>query len=137
MLWHYDIYRSLLPKEACISLFPNLINLLGSEFNVVHSYAALAIEKMLSLRERGPPSAVGGPRGHSTLKFTPTDLGSHLQVLLERLFSAFKLPESGENEYLMKAVMRVVGFVGPAIVPLAPACLQVGPGRQGLTPSGE
>lgn len=31
------------------------------------------------------------------------------QPLLEKLFGGFKLPESSENEYLMKAVMRVIG----------------------------
>lgn len=35
-----------------------------------------------------------------------------LQPLLEKLFAAFKFPESGENEYLMRAVMRVIAFVG-------------------------
>lgn len=89
--------RSLLPKETCIALFPCLIALLGSEFNVVHSYAALAIERLLSLKEKG------------RLRFSPSDLSSFLQPLLERLFSGFKLPESSENEYLMKAVMRVIG----------------------------
>ena len=34
------------------------------------------------------------------------------QPLLEKLFGGFKLPESSENEYLMKAVMRVIGWVG-------------------------
>ena len=31
------------------------------------------------------------------------------QPLLANLFGGFKLPESAENEYLMKAVMRVIG----------------------------
>ncbi|KAG1661631.1 hypothetical protein FOA52_002861 [Chlamydomonas sp. UWO 241] len=105
-------FRSLLPKETCLALFPLLIAHLGSEFNVVHSYAALAIERLLSLKEKGQP------------RFSPADLASVLQPLLESLFAGFKLPESAENEYLMKCVMRVIGFVGPAITPVAPTCLQ-------------
>lgn len=105
-------FRSLLPKETCLALFPSIIALLGSEFNVVHSYAALAIERLLSLKEKGH------------LRFSPADLSSCLQPLLDRLFSGFKLPESAENEYLMKAVMRVIGFVGTGIAPVAVVCLQ-------------
>lgn len=105
-------FRSVLPKETCIAIFPNLINLLTSEYNVVHSYAANTIERLLSLKENGRN------------RFAPGDLGSQLQPLLERLFAGFKLPESSENEYLMKCVMRVIGFVGPAIAPVSPICLQ-------------
>ena len=67
----------------------------------MHSYAAVAVERLLSQREPG-----GAPR------FQPAELAPVLQPLLERLFAAFKLPESGENEYLMRAVMRVISFVG-------------------------
>jgi hypothetical protein len=31
-------------------VFPLLVTLLGSEYNVVHSYAAIAIEKLLSVK---------------------------------------------------------------------------------------
>ena len=48
-------------------------------------------------------------------RFTPEELGPYLQPLLEKLFAAFALPESGENEYLMKAVMRCITFVGERI----------------------
>ena len=41
--------------------------------------------------------------------FLPLSL--HAQPLLQNLFGGFKLPESAENEYLMKAVMRVIGWV--------------------------
>lgn len=48
-----------------------------------------------------------------------------LQLLLEKLFAAFKLPDSSENEYVMKCIMRVIMFVGQAIAPVAVPCLQV------------
>jgi exportin-2 (importin alpha re-exporter) len=109
-------FRSQLPKDTQLSLFPALINLLGSQSNVVHSYAAIAIDRLLAMREPGAqPSA---PR------FQPGELAPVLQPLLEKLFAAFKLPESGENEYVMRAVMRVIAFVGKTIAPVAPACLQ-------------
>ncbi|PSC72253.1 Exportin-2 [Micractinium conductrix] len=108
-------FRSQLPKEAELGLFPSLINLLGCEANVVHSYAAIAIDRLLSMRE---PGSASGQR------FQPAELAPLLQPLLEKLFGAFKFPESGENEYLMQAVMRVIAFVGKQIAPVAPACLQ-------------
>lgn len=43
-------------------------------------------------------------------------------MLLERLFAGFSLPDSAENEYLMRAVMRVIGFVGSAIAPVSGVC---------------
>lgn len=44
-------FRSQLSKEAELGMFPALINLLGSESNVVHSYAAIAIDRLLAMKE--------------------------------------------------------------------------------------
>ncbi|KAG2501736.1 hypothetical protein HYH03_000236 [Edaphochlamys debaryana] len=106
-------FRSLLPKDALLAAVPCLVALLGCEYCVVHSYAAIAIERLLALKEPGAGN-----------KFTPADLGPVLAPLLEKLFAGFKLPDSSENEYLMKAVMRVIGFVGPAIGPVSGVCLK-------------
>ena len=54
------------------------------------------------------------------------DVMPHLQPLLENLFGAFKFPDSSENPYLMKCVMRVIEFIGADILPVAQICLQVG-----------
>ncbi|KAL6780583.1 hypothetical protein ACKKBF_B12565 [Auxenochlorella protothecoides x Auxenochlorella symbiontica] len=105
-------FRSQLPKATALATFPHLVNLLASESNVVHSYAAIAVDKLLSQREGG------------ALRFQPQELAGCLQGLLERLFACFALPDSSENEYVMKAVMRVIAFVGPTIAPVAPVCLQ-------------
>ena len=48
-------------------------------------------------------------------RFTPADLQSHLSPMFENLFLAFQKLESGENEYLMKCVMRVITFVGQEV----------------------
>lgn len=48
------------------------------------------------------------------------------QGILQGLFNAFQQPDSAENEYLMRAVMRLISFLGPQIAPVAPMCLQVG-----------
>ena len=49
-------------------------------------------------------------------RFAAQDLTPFLQSLLENLFVVFTLPDSAENEYAMKCVMRVVSFVGPQVL---------------------
>ena len=105
-------FRSQLPREAALDLFPKATALLASSSNVVHSYAATLVDRLLAQRIDGVPA------------FTPEQLAPYLQPLLERLFGVFRLPESGENEYAMKTVMRTVVFVGPAIAPIAPLALR-------------
>lgn len=41
-------FRAHISKQQCLSLFPNLVALLGADANVVHSYAAIAIERLLA-----------------------------------------------------------------------------------------
>lgn len=48
-------------------------------------------------------------------RFQVEDLSPVLEPLLQRLFAAFSISDSAENEYVMKCVMRVVGFVGPKV----------------------
>lgn len=105
-------FRSQLPRAAALDLFPRAAALLGSAHNVVHSYAAILVERLLAMRAGGAPA------------FTPAELGPHLQPMLERLFGALALPESGENEYVMRAVMQLVRFVGRDVAPAAPAALR-------------
>eukprot|EP00892_Ulva_mutabilis_P007604 jgi/Ulvmu1/5215/UM022_0008.1 len=88
-----------------------VIRLLQADNNVVHSYAAIVVEKLLSLRiERQQ-------------LFVPADVSQHLSQLLQLLFAALSKTDSTENEYLIRAVMRVVAFVGPQIIPVAGGCL--------------
>lgn len=87
------------------------MRLLQAENNVVHSYAAIVIEKLLALRIQRQP------------RFVPADVSQHLTQLLQLLFAALGKPDSTENEYLIRAVMRVVAFVGPQIIPVAGGCL--------------
>ncbi|EIE27359.1 Cse1-domain-containing protein [Coccomyxa subellipsoidea C-169] len=106
------ILRGQLPTPVIMAAFGNLVALLGSDSNVVHSYAAIAIERLLASKENGRQ------------RFSVSDLQAQLMPLLNNLFGAFQKPESGENEYLMKTVMRVITFVGPEIAPVAALCLE-------------
>lgn len=106
------VFRSQLPPATLLSLLQPCTALLGSESVVVHSYAATAIERFLALKE-------GGQSKLSVAEVLPLAQG-----ILQGLFSAFQQPDSAENEYLMRAVMRLISFLGPQIAPVAPMCLQ-------------
>lgn len=88
-------------------MLPNIIALMAHESSVVHSYAAHCLERMLMVKDEGKP------------RFAPPDICPFLTQLLTNLFGAFTLGDSAENEYLMKAVMRVIAFVGPEMKPFA------------------
>ncbi|WCJ36132.1 Exportin-2 [Euphorbia peplus] len=92
------VFRSLIPKLLVVQLLPDLVRFLGSESNVVHSYAASCIEKMLLVKDEG-----GRPR------YTSADVAPFFPVLMNKLFNALKFPESEENQYIMKCIMRVLG----------------------------
>eukprot|EP00897_Mesotaenium_endlicherianum_P004221 jgi/Mesen1/3827/ME000207S02837 len=103
-------FRGQIPKAATLELLPRLIAFLGAESNVVHSYAANCIERMLVVRDPG-----GQPR------FAPADLAPFTERILLALFNALQLPDSGENQYVMKCIMRVVSCAD--VRHLAPQCI--------------
>ena len=108
------IFRSQLSKEILLGLFPHCVNMLGSTHNVVHSYSAILVERLLAMKS------------NNTTVFSTAELGPYLQPLLEKLFEALKMPDSSENEYVMKTVMRLVAFVGTSVGPIVvPALTQL------------
>jgi hypothetical protein len=52
---------------------------------------------------------------HGVHVFSPEEVQPVLLPLLTNLFAAFSKPESEENPYLMKCVMRVIVFAGPQV----------------------
>lgn len=48
-------------------------------------------------------------------RFSVADLQAQLEPLLNGLFGAFKMPESGENDKVMKCVLGLITFVGPQV----------------------
>ncbi|XP_050237080.1 exportin-2 [Mercurialis annua] len=92
------VFRSLIPKPLSLQLLAELVRYLGAESNVVHSYAAGCIEKLLLVRDEG-----GRPR------YTSADIAPFILMLMNNLFNALKFPESDENQYIMKCIMRVLG----------------------------
>ncbi|XP_019091483.1 PREDICTED: exportin-2-like [Camelina sativa] len=92
------MFCSQIPKPFGIQLFPELVRFLTAETNVVHSYAAMCIEKFFLVKEEG------GQR-----RYGAGDISPFLSQLMTNLFDAMKFPDSMENHYLMKCIMRVLG----------------------------
>ena len=131
-------FRSLFTREELHALLPMLAALLPCRHFVVHTYAAIAIERILGVRDfveaaaapggaPPPPTPlpvplVGGgavpqvgnggpPRAGALRPRVDADaLGPLVAPVLGALFSHMVAPGYAENEYLMRAVMRVVVF---------------------------
>ncbi|XP_044492917.1 exportin-2-like [Mangifera indica] len=94
----FTMFRNQIPKLHASQLFPDLVRFLGAESNVVHSYAASCIEKLLLVKDEG-----------GRARYNSADITPYLPVLMTNLFNALKFPESEENQYIMKCIMRTLG----------------------------
>lgn len=101
------VFRQLLPKDAFKVIFPLLINLLVSNSRVVQSYAAWCIERWLNVKET--PTQ---PR------YNKDDVKPFITALLTNLFQVLTAPNQKENEYVMKAIMRVTAVLKEEMKPL-------------------
>ena len=91
-------FRGFLSPENCVALLPLLEKFLLHDSFVVHSFAAVTIELILSWKDF--PS--------KTSKISQTALRPHAQKLLGALFGILNNPDSTENEYVMKAIFQVL-----------------------------
>ncbi|GAB4838288.1 hypothetical protein Ancab_027816 [Ancistrocladus abbreviatus] len=94
----FTMFRYQLPKQIAIALLPDVIRFICSESNVVHSYASGCIEKLLLVKDEG-----------SRARYIASDINPFLLPLMTNLFHALKCPDSEENQYIMKCIMRVLG----------------------------
>ncbi|KAK9056120.1 hypothetical protein SSX86_027208 [Deinandra increscens subsp. villosa] len=93
----FTMFRVLIPKQVAMALLGDVVRFLSSDVNVVHSYAASCIEKLLLVKDNGVQS-----------RYTSLDIGPILPVLMTNLFGALEKPESEENQYIMRCIMRVL-----------------------------
>lgn len=117
----FTMFRNQISKPVAIALVPHVVRFLGAESNVVHSYAASCIEKLLLVKDEG-----------GRARYTSSDISPFLLVLMDNLFKALKFPESEENSYIMKCIMRVLGvadispeIAGPCIIGLTSVLSEV------------
>eukprot|EP00011_Vannellida_sp_DIVA3-517-6-12_P000534 CAMPEP_0114606120 /NCGR_PEP_ID=MMETSP0168-20121206/1400_1 /TAXON_ID=95228 ORGANISM="Vannella sp., Strain DIVA3 517/6/12" /NCGR_SAMPLE_ID=MMETSP0168 /ASSEMBLY_ACC=CAM_ASM_000044 /LENGTH=964 /DNA_ID=CAMNT_0001816979 /DNA_START=133 /DNA_END=3023 /DNA_ORIENTATION=+ len=93
--------NQLQPKEVYLQVFGACVNMVKSEQQVVRTYAVNALEKMLLTRNDG------GDR-----RISRDDIAPHLKALFGILFEVVD-----DNEYVMRAVMRIISVGGPAVLP--------------------
>ncbi|CAK8690429.1 unnamed protein product [Clavelina lepadiformis] len=99
-------FRNQLGHDALMLVFPHFVQLLLSTSHVVHTYAAHAIERILMIKGNGQLPLV-----------TQSDLSPHLELILTNIFAAMTISGSEENEYMMKALMRVLSHGQKAVIP--------------------
>ncbi|XP_037708544.1 exportin-2 [Drosophila subpulchrella] len=100
------VFRSILGPQVLANCLPQLIRHLPAESPVVHSYAACSVEKILTMKDAS-----------NAVVFGPQVLGPHATQLISGLFATLSLPGSGENEYVMKAIMRSFAVLQSASLP--------------------
>ncbi|CAM9984081.1 unnamed protein product, partial [Choristocarpus tenellus] len=109
-------FRNQFTVEHLSALMPLLITHLGSEHAVVQTYAAMTIERFLVVKDKRegqrPVNRFGKDR---------------LAPFLEPLFAAlFKVPwYDGENDNMMKAVMRALDTAQELVVPVTQVTLSL------------
>ncbi|CAL8104219.1 unnamed protein product [Calicophoron daubneyi] len=89
-------FRSLLPPVALVELVNLVPHLLTAVAPVVYSYVAAMTDKLLAMRR---PDSVQEP-------LITKDQISDPQLLIERLLAVLMLPDSMENVYVIRALMR-------------------------------
>ncbi|KAJ3119632.1 Exportin-2 [Physocladia obscura] len=94
-------FRNQLSKEQLLQVFPFIVQHLSSTNYAVFTYASVCIERILAMKA-----------GSKTM-FTNVDIQQYTQAILLRIFDIIETNGSSseklaENDYLMKALMRVV-----------------------------
>lgn len=107
---YVSTFRNQFEKAHRTALIPLLISHLSSDSVVIHSYAASAIERLLTTKLE-----VNGQKLPALQK---EDLTPFLEPLFTGLFTIIDNPNQNENEYAMKCVMRTLSVVKEDIMPV-------------------
>ena len=110
------LFRQHFPAPFLLSLFPHLVAHLASTHVVIQTYAAVCIEKFLSIKDRSPAGA-------QVPRLAVQDVVPLLQPLLGGLFTVLDNPSLTENDYAMRSVMRVLAVAGTQVAPFTPLVL--------------
>ncbi|XP_014286249.1 exportin-2 [Halyomorpha halys] len=98
-------FRSLLAPQVLIAALPDIVKHLTSPSLVVHSYAASAIDRLLTLKQNNQPL------------ITQALLQPIAGDILTGLFNILNFKGSEENEYVMKAIMRSFHTLDESVIP--------------------
>lgn len=105
-------FRAVLPPHALREALPLLPGLLRSRHVVIHTYAAHALERLLTARTAAGvgDAAAGGAAGGRAL--SAADVQPQLGALLGGLLSVLGRPASAESDYAMRAILRLCTCCG-------------------------
>nr|CAB3233957.1 exportin-2 [Phallusia mammillata] len=99
-------FRTQLERDNLLHAIRPLIELLASSSQVVHTYAAHAIERILMIKSQNNKPLI-----------TKEDIQPVLENLLGKIFACLEMPGSEENEYVMKTLMRVLSLGQELLMP--------------------
>jgi exportin-2 (importin alpha re-exporter) len=99
-------FRNQFSKEQLVALTPLLITHLASPIVVVHTYAAMTIERIMTTKDETKQP-----------KFGIDELRPFLNTIFAALFGIIDNTNNNENEYAMKCIMRTLSVAGADIVP--------------------
>lgn len=105
------LFRSQLTQQQWALAFPLLVQCLANSNFVVHSYAAIAVERVLYLTDDNKQLFI--PR--ENVQPLAKDLLQHLFLLMTKDSKPEKIQE---NEFLMKCVMRVLIVIREGLLPM-------------------
>lgn len=105
------VFRSQLSPELWRAAFPLLVNQLGNDNYVIHTYASIAVERALFMTDGNKQPII--PR--DDVASSSRDLLTHLFKLITKNSAPEKIQE---NEFLMKCVMRVLIFIRDGVLPI-------------------
>ena len=131
-------FRIHLNRTLLLSLIPHIIRYLSSKYVVIQTYAAICIEKFLSIKDSTTiititttPTALSPtstpstythtapiPASEQVYRITKADILPQIQPLFTGLFTVLENPELPENDYVMKCILRVMVVLGNDILPV-------------------
>jgi exportin-2 (importin alpha re-exporter) len=106
------LFRNQLSAELWRAAFPLLVNHLANTNYVIHTYAAIAVERALFMTDANKNSIIQ----KESVVGASRDLLTHLFKLITKESAPEKIQE---NEFLMKCVMRVLIFIRESVLPIS------------------
>ncbi|CAF4595471.1 unnamed protein product, partial [Rotaria sp. Silwood2] len=100
--------RNQLDRDTLVKSLPVCARYLSSNNVVVQTYAAHAIERLLLVRH---------PADQKHTAITKNDLIPYAQSMYDKLFQILTSDKSYENEYVMRAVMRLSSSLHEGVLP--------------------
>lgn len=99
------VFRNQLPREQIGTVLPAVCGHISAESPVVHTYAAICIEKLITVRDKNGT-------GQSAPRYDPASMRASLLQMVEPMLQIIAASKGiPMNEYLMRGVARIFSFL--------------------------